>query len=171
MAIQPVTNNIGQTTTFKHVDTEKTPMSVRLGTAATSALGVVTAVAMISKHQGFSLKPKNIMNTPVKDWAIFKITDKNRPNEKIMKFGWKEIMSMGIGSVAGGLIGGAIFDKKENFPSKCQEAVSQLIGDITIPLSIVALPTMMYKNFEDLASKTTNHTNLQKFSIFRVINF
>ena len=164
MAIQPVSNNVAQATALKHVDTDKTPMSVRLGVAATSALGVASAVAMIAKRQGFSLKPKNIIDTPVKDWAIFKITDKKRPDEKIMKFEWAEIMTMGIGSVLGGLAGGALFDKKENFPSKCQEAVSQLIGDIAVPLSIVAIPTMVYKKFEDLTTKTTEHVNLQKIS-------
>ena len=165
MAIQPITNTISQPAgAFQHVDTEKSPKAVKFVATATSALGVATAVALIAKRQGFSLKPKNIMNTPVKDWAIFKITDKNRPDEKVMKFEWKEIMSMGIGSVLGGLAGGALVDKKENLPSKCQEAVSQLIGDITIPLSIVALPTMAYKKFEDLASKKTNHVKLQNIS-------
>ena len=132
----------------------------------TSALGVATAVAIIAKRQGFSLSPSAIKNTKIKDWAIFKITDKKRPDEKVMKFGWKEIMGIGTGSVTGGLIGGAIFDKKENFREKCSEAVSQMLGDISIPLSFVALPTMLYKKFEDLAKAETTHLKLQKVSKF-----
>lgn len=166
MAIKPVTlNTANNNPSYQHVNTEKAQTSVKLGVAATAALGVSAAVALIAKKQGFSLKPSKIADTKIKDWAIFKITDKNKPNEKVMKFEWKEIMSMGIGSVLGGLAGGAIFDKRENLPSKCQEAVSQFIGDITIPLSIVALPTMIYKKFEDLADKiNTKHLKLKSIS-------
>jgi len=165
MAIRPVTNPVNNNISYMNANTENTPMSVKLGVVTTSALGVATAVALIAKNQGFSLKPSKIAKTKIKDWAIFKITDKNRPDEKVMKFEWKEIMSMGLGSVLGGLAGGAIFDKKENLSSKCQEAVSQFLGDITIPLSIVALPTMAYKKFEDLADKAnTKHLKLKNIS-------
>lgn len=155
MAIKPVSNIANNSPTYQHVDTNKTPTSVKLGTAVTSALGVATAVAIIAKKQGFSLNPSKIASTKVKDWAIFKIPDEKKPNEKVMEFYWKEIMGIGIGSVPGGLLGGAIFDKKENFSSKCSEAVSQLLGDIAIPLSIVALPTILYKKFENLSKSTT----------------
>ena len=157
-------NNCINTTFTGHPQEQKREKSIKAGTALTSALGVATAVALIAKRQGFSLNPKNIANTKVKDWAIFKITDEAHPNEKVMEFGWKEIMTMGVASVTGGLIGGAILDKKENFSAKCSEAVSQLLGDITIPLSFVALPTMLYKNFENLADTTTTHTKLQNIS-------
>ena len=166
MAIQAINNTIPntQSSSLNKNEQHNTQMRVQLGTAVTSALGVATAVAAIAKRQGFSLNPSAIKRTPVKDWAIFKITDKTRPDEKVMKFRWQEIMSMGIGSVTGGLTGGAIFDKKENFKSKCQEAVNQILGDITIPLSFVALPTMLYKKFEDLASKPVDNSSMQKAS-------
>ncbi len=160
MAITPVSNT---PITPQNTATE-TSIALKTGVAVTSALGVAASVALIAKRQGFSLNPTKIANTKVKDWAIFKITNPDKPNEKIMKFGWKEIMGMGLGSVTGGLIGGAIFDKKENFTSKCSEAISQLLGDITIPLSFVALPTMLYKKFEDLATKETPHAKLQSLS-------
>jgi len=166
MAIQAVEQNIIQ----KKVNTptnKKSQLRVQVGTAISSALGVTGAVALIAKRQGFSLSPSRIKSTPIKDWAIFKITDKNKPKEKVMKFGWAEIMTLGIASVTGGLIGGGLLDKKENFKTKCYEAVSQLIGDITIPLSFVALPTLYYKKFEDLANNSeTKHLKLQKASKF-----
>lgn len=165
MAINPISNIANNSPAYQHVDTNKTPTSVKIATAATSALGVATAVAVIAKKQGFSLSPSKIAKTKLKDWAIFKITDEKRPDEKVMKFAWKEIMSMGIGSVLGGLAGGAIFDKKENLPSKFQEAVSQFLGDITMPLSIVAIPTMIYKKFEDLADNVdTKQLKLKNIS-------
>jgi hypothetical protein len=165
MTIQPITNKIAPVTTNKQSNSnDNTPKNLKAKVALTSAIGVATSLALIAKSQGFSLKPSSIKKTPIKDWAIFKITDENRPDEKIMKFGWKEIMGIGLSSVAGGLTGGALFDKKENMTHKFQEAVNQLIGDITIPLSFVALPTMAYKKFEDLALKKTKHTGLQNIS-------
>lgn len=163
MKIQSINNSIN--TTFTEQSQEKRKeITVKTGAAISSALGVATAVALIAKRQGFSLNPKNIANTKIKDWAIFKITDKKRPDEKVMKFEWKEIMTMGTASVLGGLIGGGLLDKKENFSAKCSEALSQLLGDITIPLSFVALPTMMYKRFENLANANTTHTTIQNIS-------
>ena len=175
MTIQPITNysknnNYINFNSKKHNNSRQNDntqsMKTKAGTAMTSILGVGAAVALIAKRQGFSLSPSRIAKTPVKDWAIFKITDKKRPDEVVMKFKAPEILTMGIGSVLGGLIGGAIFDKKENFPAKCSEAVSQFVGDISIPLMFVAGPTALYKKFEDLSTKETKHIGLQKASKF-----
>lgn len=169
MSIQPI--NIYNQKNYTNFTSNNNPnkkqsVKTQLGIAATSALGVASAVALVAKRQGFSLKLSSIKNTPIKDWAIFKITDKNRPEEKVMKFKAPQILTIGAGSVLGGLAGGAIFDKKENLSSKFSEAVSQFIGDISIPLMFVALPTDAYKKFEDLAAKETKHTNLKRISSF-----
>lgn len=168
MLIQPTTNysNKGlNNTTFTHLPKTDEPVTKSdLATAACAAAGVAASVAMIAKRQGFSLNPSKIMKTKVKDWAIFKITDKTKPDSKVLRFEAPEIFTMGVGSVLGGLTGGAIFDKKENFGAKCSEAVNQLLGDITVPLAFVALPTMLYKKFESLAQKETSHLTLQKAS-------
>lgn len=171
MTIQPITNfNQKNYINFSNKDPKPhhkhDKLKTQLGVAATSALGVTSAVALIAKRQGFSLSPSKIAKTPIKDWAIFKITDKNRPDEKILTLKTGQILTIGAGSVLGGLAGGAIFDKKENFPAKCAEAVSQFIGDISIPLGCVALPTILYKNFEELAKKETPHLKLQTASKF-----
>ena len=44
--------------------------------------GVEGAFAHIAKRQGFSLSPSAIKNTPVKDWAIFRLYDKKNPLKK-----------------------------------------------------------------------------------------
>lgn len=176
MAIQqvksynPSNNNINFThfaKTHKNND-NNSPESkkVKLGVSATSVLGVATALAIISKRQGFSLNPSKIIKTPIKNWAIFKITNKAKNNAPVLDFKGGEILTLGTGSVLGGLAGGAIFDKKENFRSKCNEAVSQMVGDIMIPLGFVACPTMLYKDFEGLAKKETKHLKLKQVSKF-----
>lgn len=136
----------------------------QVGSAVCASLGVATALALISKRQGFSLNPKRILNTRINDWAIFKITNKDKNNGKVLDFQAKEILTLGAGSVAGGLVAGAIYDKKENFKYKCYEAISQMIGDISIPLAFVAGPATIYKKFETLASKETKHLTLQKLA-------
>lgn len=167
MYIQPVTNYNQKNTTFTHIPKSDEPMTKeKIGTAAMAALGVATSVAMIAKHQKFSLSPSRIAKTPIKDWAIFKIADENNPKMKVLKFEAPQILLMGLGSVLGGLTGGAIFDKKENFGAKCSEAVNQLLGDVSIPLGFVAVPTILYKKFEKLAKTETLHIKLQKVSKF-----
>lgn len=167
MAISKVTNiNPNNIVPQEKQGNRHTPAYVKAGTAAMSALGVAASVAVIAKKQGFSFSPSRIAQTPLKDWAIFKIPNKNKSNGNILKLETFEILGIGLGSVLGGLAGGAIFDKKENFSSKCSEAVSQFFGDIAVPLSFVALPTMAYKSFEDLAKKQTKHLKLQNISKF-----
>lgn len=173
MAIQQITNfnptnkNINFTHFANHEKKNETESTkVKLGVSATSVLGVATALALISKRQGFSLNPSKILKTPIKDWAIFKITNKQKNNNPVLDFKAGEILTLGTGSVLGGLAGGVIFDKKENFRSKCNEAISQMVGDIMIPLGFVACPTMLYKDFENLAKKETKHLKLKQISKF-----
>lgn len=157
--------SVGLNPNINHSDNTNR-MKQKLGVALSSAAGVSTAVALIAKRQGFSLSPSKIIKTPPKDWAIFKIRSKNNPNAKVLKLEAFQILGIGAGSVLGGLVGGRIFDKKENFSAKCSEAVSQLLGDISIPLAFVAVPTKLYKMFEELADKTTKYTKLQSASKF-----
>ncbi len=163
MQIKAITNAPVKSNKEHHPANNK---KVQIGVTASSILGVAGALAIISKRQGFSLNPSKIAKTPVKDWAIFKITNKAKNNGRVLDFKTGEILTMGAGSVLGGLAGGAIFDKKENFATKCSEAVSQMLGDIAIPLGFVALPATLYKKFEDLAKKETTHLQLQKASKF-----
>ncbi len=108
---------------------------------ATAALGTAAAFGVIAHKQGF--KVSKLAQTPVKDWALFKIKDKTL---KIEEF---EVLGLAGGSVAGGLVGGALFDKKENFKSKLQEALSQLLGNVSVPIACVSLASRFYKNHKD----------------------
>ena len=123
------------------------------GVSLTSALGVGTALAVIAKKQGFSLKPSAIKNTPVKDWAIFRLFDKKHPNKKTIELEEKEIISLASASVAGGLAGGAIFDDKKHFKAKLRESVNQLLGNVLVPVACVGGMSRLYKaNKEKIVS-------------------
>ncbi len=136
------------------------------GVILTSALGVGAALAVIAKKQGFSLKPSAIKNTPVKDWAIFRLYDKNHPNKKTIELeDEKEIISLAAASVAGGLAGGAIFDDKKHFKAKLREAVNQLLGNVLVPVACVGGVARLYKaNKEKLVSVMPQLKSTGKFA-------
>lgn len=107
---------------------------------ATAALGTTVAFGIISHKQGF--KVSNLTKSPVKDWAIFKIKDKT------LKIEEGEVLGLAGGSVAGGLVGGALFDDKENLKAKFREALSQMVGNVAIPILCVGKTSKLYKNHE-----------------------
>ncbi len=108
---------------------------------ATAALGTAAAFGVISHKQGFKLS--KLPKTPIKDWALFKTKGKTL---KIEEF---EVLGLASGSVAGGLVGGALFDKKENFKAKLQESLSQLLGNVSVPIACVSLASRFYKSNKD----------------------
>lgn len=116
--------------------------------ALTSALGVGTALACIAKKQGFSISPKRIKDTPVKDWAIFKIYNKNHPERRLMEIEEIEILELAGASVAGGLAGGMIFDDKKNTKAKLRESVNQMLGNVLVPVACVGGASRLYKKNE-----------------------
>lgn len=108
---------------------------------ATASMGTAVAFGVISHKQGFKIS--NLTKTPVKDWALFKIKGKTL---KIEEF---EVLGLAGGSVAGGLIGGALFDDKSNMKSKFQEALSQMLGNVAVPIFCVGQTSKFYKKHED----------------------
>ena len=111
----------------------------KIGAALGTVSGISLALAFLMKRKGFSLNPAKIFKTKPKDWGLWK-----------MEFKEKEILTIGAGSILGGLTGGAISDKKENLNSKFREAVIQ-IGNISVPLIFVSLAAKHWnKNSEKI---------------------
>lgn len=121
---------------------------IKVGVAATTVLATGTALAHIAKRQGFSLSPSVIRKTPVKDWAVFKLYDKNNPAKKMIELEEKEIMELASASVAGGLAGGLAFDDKKYRKSKIRESVNQLLGNVAVPVACVGAVSRLYKKFK-----------------------
>ena len=111
----------------------------------TTALGVSCALAHIAKKQGFSLSPSAIKNTPIKDWAIFKLFDKKNPDRKLIELEGPEILEIATASVAGGFVGGILFDDKKYKKSKIRESVNQLLGNVAVPIACVWGISELYK--------------------------
>lgn len=114
--------------------------------AVSSAIGTGVALTLICKKQGYSLK--SISKTPIKDWAIFKIPKLRKPSAKPpIQIEEKEILTLAGGSVAGGLIGGYAFDSK-NMKAKFREALTQMAGNVALPVFFVGTASRFYKKFE-----------------------
>lgn len=94
----------------------------KLTVAGTTALGVTGSLLALSKYRGYKMNPNSF-------WKYLKTTKIKAP----------EVISMGIGTCLGGLVGGYIIDKNpENRKAKRREAVMQ-IGNISIPIITVDL--------------------------------
>lgn len=131
-----------------HKNKEDQSSKLKWGVTAASALGVGTSYALIAKKQGFSINPKKIWNTPVKDWAVIKTFDKNLPDRKLIKLEEPQILSLAGGSVTGGLAAGAVLDDKKNFKAKAKEAVNQMLGNVFIPVMFVGSVSRFYDKYK-----------------------
>lgn len=110
---------------------------------ASSAAGMAPVLAVLAKRKGFSLNPAKIMKTPIKDWAIFKYT----PENKAIQFEGPQIIATAAGSVAGGFVGGALVDDKSNLKAKKREVLSQILGNVSVPVACVWAGATAYEKY------------------------
>lgn len=123
-------------------------LKLKAGVLATTAVATGAALAHVAKRQGFSLSPSVIRKTPIKDWAVFRLYDKTKPNRKLVELEEKEILELASASVAGGLVGGLLFDDKKYRKSKLRETVNQLLGNVAVPIACVGAISRLYKKFK-----------------------
>lgn len=165
MPVSVINNfNVNQNTAFKRsgfIDNQDIPSwiepdiyipkkvskKVKTGVFLSTLTGVAVSLALLMKGK-YSLNPAKIIKTSPKEWGLWK-----------QEYKEKEIIAMAAGSVGGGLLGGAIFDKKENMKAKLRESVIQLFGNVLIPLGCVSLGIKQFKKIED---KITKHINFPK---------
>ncbi len=154
MAINPITNTDNRKNDYR-----------KAGVAATTVLATGCALAHIAKRQGFSLSPSVIRKTPIKDWAVFKLYDKKRPDRKLIELEEKEILELASASVVGGLAGGLMFDDKQYRKSKIRESVNQLLGNVLVPVACVGGVSRLYKKYKtQILAKIPQVKETGKFS-------
>ena len=112
---------------------------------ASSAAGMVPVLAVLAKMKGFSLNPAKIIKTPVRDWAIFKYS----PKDKAIEFEEPQVISVATGSVIGGFIGGSIVDDKSNLKAKKREVLSQLLGNVLVPVLCVGRGSVLFEKYSE----------------------
>lgn len=170
MQIAPV--NISNQTNFGHGGNDNAPKSLKKKVFLTSLAAVGVTTAIIAKKQGFSLNLKKIFNTNPKDWAIFKFYNKKKPNEKFIEYETPQILALGGASVAGGFLGGALFDDKKNMKAKARESLNQLVGNVLVPIGVVgtagkyyAGKKSYYKKYNGLRLKEVVERAMPQFKV------
>lgn len=131
---------------------------------ASSAAGMAPVLGFLAHRKGFSLNPARILKTPIKDWAIFKY----KPKGKYIEFEEPQIIACATGSVAGGYVGGALVDDKSNLRAKKREVLSQLLGDVIVPIACVGAGARIFCRYQDKLVKMMPKINITS-KIARVI--
>lgn len=118
-------NGVSNGSAFKVYDKQQqTSTKVTVGVFFTTLAGVLGAMAIVLKGKGYKASE-----------FLKGLGQAKYDSKKEIPF---LVSLLAAGSVGGGLIGGAIFDKKENMQAKYREAIIQMIGNIFTPLLCVA---------------------------------
>ena len=142
--INKISANNSNTPNFTHNSRTDMNKKQKAVVMASSVAGMTPVIMVLAKRKGFSLNPKKIIKTNYKDWAIFKYS----PEEKAIDFGNPiNIIATAAGSVAGGFIGGSIVDQK-NTRAKKREVLSQILGNIIVPITTVALASKAFTKYK-----------------------
>lgn len=125
-------------------DKQQNAEKFNLPAFCSTAAGILLSLIFVRKY-------KSLQNNFTKLTAESGIKNNlNAVKNNVMKFldinyGLKEMIILGSGSIAGGLAGGIIFDKKEKTKAKMQEAIYQF-ANLAIPTSLAAGLMHLAKN-------------------------
>jgi hypothetical protein len=127
---------------------EKAPTSVKVASFLGALGGIAGAMYFVFK-KGKNLEGIKEMKGLKDYWhnlthVKYIDEDKTGKNTFVIE---KLIGALTAGSVGGGLIAGAVADKKENFGAKIREAVIQVVGNIATPLVFVVGGLRLYEKF------------------------
>lgn len=111
-----------------HIRTKE--FKTKATTFVSTIVGTVLPIIFFKKSQDKSFG-KDFFKGPLKTKL------KNVLELLHIKYGLKEMITIALGSIAGGLAGGMIADKKVNKPDKIDEAIFQSLN-IVIPTSLMA---------------------------------
>ena len=100
----------------------------KAGIGLCTGVGVIASLMLLAKFdksKAYTINPLKMFKGSIKDSYLLNA-----------KYKTKEIVTMGIGSILGGLVGGKIFDKNEDSNTKLREGIVQ-IANITFPIALV----------------------------------
>ena len=109
----------------------KGEVAKKIGVALTCVGATLLPIITISKHQGKLANLTGFKDLALKDKgkALFKAMD--------IDYGFKEMMTVGLTSILGGVTGGVLFDKETNPKKKIQEGINKA-AVLAVPAGLVA---------------------------------
>lgn len=128
LAVKQATTNRDVVSNNFSAQNSKSEKMKKFGIGICSTLGVVASLAVLAKFdksKSYTINPLKMFRGKLKDSYIFST-----------KYKTKEIVTIGAGSILGGLIGGTILGDKKDLKSKVRESIVQ-IANITFPIAIV----------------------------------
>lgn len=126
---------------------QRSEKTIKTISALSSLAGMGAVLTLIAHRQGFPVNPRILKDVPLSEWAFFKIAKKGDPSRKLMKIEEGEILGLASGSVAGGLLGGAFVDR-DNMQGKFREAITQMLGNVMVPVACVGGISRLYGKYE-----------------------
>ena len=124
---------------------EKAPSKVRVGVAITTLAGIATAMYSIFKMH--KLPMENLKDYFANFKKIKYESECWKCADNIKRRLETAVAILGASSVGAGLLGGLIFDKKENRKAKIRESIIQLIGNIGTPLACVSVGMGLFDKY------------------------
>lgn len=127
---------------------EKAPTSVKVASFLGALGGIAGAMFLVFKR-GKNLEGIKEMKGLKDYWhnlTHVKYLDEDKAGKHTFVIE-KLIGTLTAGSVGGGLVAGALADKKENFGAKIRESVIQVVGNIATPLVFVVGGLRLFKKF------------------------
>ena len=119
--------------------------------AGTTALGVIGAMALNAKYNGYSLSPKKMFKNFNKSYI------------RTMEYDDGPVIAIGAGSCLGGLTGGYLIDKKrENRKAKLRETLLQMTN-ISFPIIFTVNAANFGKKIGNKYWDKSRPKNLQTF--------
>ena len=139
IGIQP--NTVTRKISFRKEPQKKFIKKEQDGLSKKAKAGVfLSTLTGVSAAMLLVLAKKKCLKNPFKGLVSIKYDSEKKEIEKL-------ISTLAIGSIGGGLLGGAIFDK-ENMNAKFKESIIQLIGNVATPLLIVSAGARKFNKVE-----------------------
>lgn len=117
---------------------ERASTKLKLGVFCTTLAGVTAALAGVMKFRKIPFNMGELFKGNYKKCGLWNVQYKGG-----------EILTVGAGSILGGLLGGALFDKKDNQKAKLREAVIQYFGNICAPLACITSGLWIYQKYKE----------------------
>lgn len=148
MQVQRIANkpvaSTANTKKKKHVSYETSDTKVKVASLLGSATGIAITLSYILRRNNKQLAKEAAVEAEklgktVEEYLAEKAAKTEGKLKPLPINRPADLLKLAAGSVAGGITGGLLTDRKENAKAKIREGLQQFIGNISIPISFLTL--------------------------------